>query len=218
MTSVTDTARVRDQYDRTAGGYDRKISFFERVLFRDGREWVCSRAEGEILEIAVGTGRNLPLYPAGSRITGIELSPAMLEIARRRARDLGVRADLREGDAQALDFADESFDCVVCTLALCTIPDHRRAIDEMRRVLRPGGRLLLLEHVRSPRRRVRAGQRVLDPVFVRLEHDHLLRDPLDHLGAAGFRVEEIERYGLGIVERLAARKSDPTPAGIRVAT
>ncbi len=95
------------------------------------------------------TTDNFPFYPQGVRLSGIDLSPAMLEIARKRAEELGVDADLGEGDAQQLPFADASFDTVVCTLSLCTIPDDRRAIAEMKRVLRPGGRLLLLDHVRA---------------------------------------------------------------------
>ena len=126
------------------------MRFFERLLFAGGREWVCSQASGEVLEIAVGTGRNLPHYPEDVRVTGIEFSPAMLAIARARARELRRDADLRAGDARALDFPDERFDTVVCTLSLCTIVDDRAAVAEARRVLRPGGRFLLLEHVRSP--------------------------------------------------------------------
>src|SRR5919198_1284887 len=83
---------------------DREMRVFERLLFGGGREWVCAQAAGEVLEIAVGTGRNLPYYRGSVRLTGIELSPAMLEIARERARELGRDADLRVGDAQALDF------------------------------------------------------------------------------------------------------------------
>jgi ubiquinone/menaquinone biosynthesis C-methylase UbiE len=105
-----------------------------------------------------------------------------------------------------LEFADESFDTVVCTLGLCTIPDPRRAVAEALRVLRPGGRLLLLEHVRSPVRVVGVVQRLLDPWSVRFAGDHLTREPLDHLGAEGFEVERVERSKWGIVERVAARK------------
>jgi ubiquinone/menaquinone biosynthesis C-methylase UbiE len=201
------TGGVREHYDKTASKYNRQIAFFERVLFGDGREWVCSQAEGDVLEIAVGTGRNLRHYPAGVRVTGIELSPAMLEIARREAATSGREVDLRVGDAEALEFEDESFDTVTCTLSLCTIPDDRAAVAEMWRVLRPGGRLLLMEHVRSPVSAVRIGQRVLEPIFLRFEHDHLTREPLEHVTAAGFTVERLERSKLGIVERLAARKA-----------
>jgi ubiquinone/menaquinone biosynthesis C-methylase UbiE len=131
------------------------------------------------VRVAAGTGRNLRHYPDPVNLTGIEFRPAMLEIARNAAADLGPTVDLRVGDAQALEFPDESFDTVVCTLALCTIPDDRAAVSEAKRVLRPGGRFLLLEHVRSPNRAIRRGQQLLEPLAVRFEGDHLLREPLD---------------------------------------
>ena len=200
------TERVQRHYDRSAGSYDQIISWAEKVLFGGGREWVCSRARGEVLEIAVGTGRNLPFYPEDVRLTGIELSPKMLDIARRRAGELGREADLRPGDAQNLPFPDASFDTVVATLALCTIPDDRRAVAEAMRVLRPGGRLLLLEHVRSPILPMRLLQRVLESLTLLLDHDHLLREPLRHVQDTGLVVERLERSKLGVVERLVARK------------
>jgi ubiquinone/menaquinone biosynthesis C-methylase UbiE len=206
MAAQTETERVRRIQDKTAPSYDRRIGFFEPVLFGDGRRWVCEQADGDVLEIAAGTARNLPFYRDGVRLTGVELSPEMLAIARERAAELGRDADLRVGDAQALEFPDQSFDTVVCTLGLCTIPSERQAIREALRVLRPGGRLLLLEHVRSPSLPVRAVQRLLDPLAVRFEADHLLRDPLDHLEAEGFELERVERSKWGIVERVAARR------------
>jgi ubiquinone/menaquinone biosynthesis C-methylase UbiE len=206
MSTRPETERTRRYYDRDATKYDARIGFFERVLFGGGREWVCSQTEGDVLEIALGTGRNLPHYSNEVHLTGVELSPAMLELARKRAAELGREADLRVGDAQALEFPSERFDTVVCTLSLCTIPDDRSAVAEAKRVLRPGGRFLLLEHVRSPLLPVRAGQRVLDPLLVRFQCDHLLREPLEHLRAEGFEIERLERLKLGIVERVAARK------------
>jgi ubiquinone/menaquinone biosynthesis C-methylase UbiE len=203
---AAETRRAREVQDRIAPSYDRRIGFFERVLFGDGREWVCSRAAGEVLELAVGTARNLEQYGDDVRLTGIELSPEMLAIAHQRQRELGREADLRLGDAQALEFDDESFDTVVCTLAMCSIPDDRQAVREAFRVLRPGGRFVLMEHVRSPSRPVRGVQRMLDPLAVRFEADHLTREPLEHLIATGFEIEELERSKWGIVERVAARK------------
>lgn len=202
-----ETERVRAIQDKQALGYDRQISFFERVLFADGREWATSLVRGKVLEVAVGTGRNLEHYAPGTKVTGIELSGEMLAIARKRAGAAAADIDLREGDAQALEFADESFDTVLITLALCTIPDDRKAAAEAYRVLRPGGRLVLLEHVRSPIASIRLGQRILEPLAIRFEADHLVRDPLDYLSHVGFEIESVKRLKLGIVERTVARKS-----------
>jgi ubiquinone/menaquinone biosynthesis C-methylase UbiE len=207
VTQATETERVRGVQDKLAPKYDRSMGRWEKVLFGGGREWVCGQASGEVLEIAVGTGRNLPFYPSDVQLTAIELSPNMLLIGRKRAADLGREVDLRLGDAQELDFPDQSFDTVVCTFALCTIPDERKAIAEAHRVLRPGGRFVLIEHVRSPVFFVRAVERLIEPLTVRFEADHLTREPLDHLEPVGFRIEQIKRSKLGIVERVSALKA-----------
>jgi ubiquinone/menaquinone biosynthesis C-methylase UbiE len=205
---VSETERVRRIQDKEAPRYDRQMGFFDRVLFAGGREWACAQARGEVLEIAFGTGRNLPHYPADVHLTGLELSPEMLKIASKRAQELGRDVDLRIGNAQALEFEDHSFDTVVTTFGLCTIPDDRGAAAEAHRVLRPGGRLILLEHVRSPSLPIRAVQRVLDPLSVRFAAHHLVRDPLDYLAGVGFEIESVRRLKGGIVERVVARKPD----------
>ena len=198
--------RIRHLYAQEAPIYDRAMRVAERLLLGGAREWVCGRARGEVLEIAVGTGRNPPYYAADIRLTGIDLSPGMLALARRRAGEMGRDADLRLGDAERLEFADESFDTVVCTYSLCTIPNDAQAVSEMRRVLRLGGKLLLAEHLRSPVGTVRAVQRLLEPLADRFAADHLLREPLELVRAEGLVVEELERRKLGIVEFLAAIK------------
>jgi ubiquinone/menaquinone biosynthesis C-methylase UbiE len=203
---ASETERVNAIWDRVARVYDRRISFLERRLFQGGREWVCSRASGRTLEIAVGTGRNLGLYGDDVELVGIELSEAMLALARGRAAELDVAVDLRRGDAQALDFDDASFDTVTCTISLCSIPDDAAALREVRRVLRPGGRFVAMEHVRSPSLPVRTVQRAIDPLTVRFEGDHVTREPLAHLRREGFRIDELERLKWGIVERVLAVK------------
>jgi ubiquinone/menaquinone biosynthesis C-methylase UbiE len=204
--SPDQTQRLRRYWDKHARTYDKQIAFWERRLFADGRQWICSQATGDVLEVAIGTGRNLPYYPQGIRLTGIEFSPAMLELAQREADRLGRQVDLRLGDAQALDLPDASFDTVVCTLSLCAIPDERLAITEMRRVLRPGGRLLLLDHVAGTPRWVRAIQWLLEQLTRPLQGEHMRRRPLLHVQAQGFEIERHQRSKLGIVERLTARK------------
>lgn len=202
----TPAERQRRVWDRAAPGYDRQIAYFERLLLRGGREWLGARARGRVLEVAIGTGRNLPHYPPEAAVTGIELSPAMLAVARRRAADLGRDADLREGDAEHLPFADAAFDTVVCALSLCTIPDPATAIGEMKRVLNPGGRLLLLDHVASTWPPVYAAQWLLEQVTGRAAGEYFTRRQLPLVRAAGFRVVETERLKAGAAERIHAVK------------
>ena len=203
---MDETARVRDVYEKQAPYYDRVIAVAERLLFAGGREWACRHVHGDVLEVGVGTGRNLPCLPEGIALSGIELSPAMLARTEERARRLGRTADLRVGDAQRLPFADATFDTVLATLTLCSIPDDVTAVAEMARVLRPGGRLVLLDHVASPSRVVRAMQRLLEPLFLRLAADHLLREPEDAVRRAGLVIEELSRSRAGLVLRLTARR------------
>jgi ubiquinone/menaquinone biosynthesis C-methylase UbiE len=198
--------RVRRIYDESAAGYDRKIQIPERLLFGSGRQWATSLAAGRTLEVAVGTGRNLPYYDQRVSLTGVDLSGRMLALADKRAAALGREVDFGVADAQALPFDEASFDTVVATLALCSISDDRAGAAEMARVLRPGGRLVLLEHVRSPLAPVRAVQRALEPLFLRFEADHLLRDPERRVQEAGLDIEHCTRSKLGLVLRLAARK------------
>ncbi|WP_447007719.1 class I SAM-dependent methyltransferase [Saccharothrix isguenensis] len=198
--------RIRAKWDEYAPKYDRSIGLLERLQFSGGREWVCSRAGGDVLEVAVGTGLNLPHYPPGVRLTCLDFSPAMLDQARARAAALGLDVTWREGDAQALPFADATFDAVVCTLGLCGVPDERAALDEMNRVLRPGGSLLLLDHVGSHHRPINFCQRLVERVTVPMLGDHQTRRPLPVVEEAGFTVVRSERLKLGTVERVAAVK------------
>jgi ubiquinone/menaquinone biosynthesis C-methylase UbiE len=205
-TAQAQTARQKRVWDKNAPGYDKQIAFFEKNWFSGGRQWLGERASGQVLEVAIGTGRDLPHYPADVTITGIELSPAMLAIARQRATDLGREADLREGDAEQLPFDDASFDTVVCALGLCTIPTQVAALGEMRRVLRPGGRLLLLDHIGSTWPPVYAAQWLLERFTIRTAGEHFTRRQLPLVHAAGFQVVETERLRAGTVERIHAVK------------
>ena len=198
--------RLRRYWDKHASSYDRQMSFFDRRFFGDTRDWVCSQATGDVLEVAIGTGLNLPHYAGDVRLTGVEWSPAMLDIARRRARESGRQVDLRVGDAQALEFPDASFDTVVCTFSLCGIPDDGQAVREMDRVLRPGGLLLLADHVEASRWYARIAQRLIELLTVPLGGEQFRRRPITHVQALGYAMERHHRFTLGMVERLAARK------------
>ncbi|MEU4832604.1 class I SAM-dependent methyltransferase [Streptosporangium sp. NPDC023615] len=198
--------RLRRYWDRQADSYDRRSAFVEHRFFADTRPWLCGQAVGDTLEVAFGTGANLAHYPGDVRLTGVEWSVRMLEVARRRADDLGRAVDLRQGDARALSFDDECFDTVVCTFAMCGIPDEGAALSEMARVLRPGGTLLLADHVASSAWPVRVLQALVEAVTVPTAGEHYRRRPVRRVRAMGFTVERHERFALGVIERLAARK------------
>jgi ubiquinone/menaquinone biosynthesis C-methylase UbiE len=188
----------------------RDMRRIEPLLFgRDARPWVCAQAKGDVLDVAVGTGLNLPHYPPGVRLTGVDLSPVMLAAAAKRAADLGLAVDLREAEAERLPFPDASFDTVVCTLSLCSVTDDKAAIGEMHRVLRPGGQLLLLDHVAATNRMLLMLQQLWAKVTLRMAGDHQTRHPLPLVEQAGFAVTDSRRSRAGTVERLRAVK----PAG-----
>jgi ubiquinone/menaquinone biosynthesis C-methylase UbiE len=187
--------------------YDRDMRRLEALLFgRDTRAQVCAQAGGEVLEVAIGTGLNLPHYPPGIRLTGVDLSPVMLAAAGQRATDLDLTVKLREAEAEHLPFHDASFDTVVCTLALCSVADDQAAIVEMHRVLRPGGQLLLLDHVAATNRILLTLQRLWEKLTLRFVGDYQTRHPLPLVERIGFVVQDSHRCKLGTVERLRAVK------------
>lgn len=200
-------ARRRRAWDKQAARYDKQIGWWERrLLGQDNRAWVCERANGDVLEVAIGTGLNIPFYAADMHVTGVDLSPAMLDIARQRAVDADRNVNLQEGDAHALPFEDESFDTVVCTFSLCNIPDLHQAVTEMRRVLRPGARLALVDHIGSSVTPIRWLQKGIEVVSVRIDGDRMTRRPADVVEQLGFEIVERDRFRWGVVERLVAVK------------
>ena len=196
----------RKQYAKQAPKYDKESDFAEHWLFgREHRAWACSRATGITLEVAIGTGLNLANYPPDVRLTGIDLTPEMLVLARNRAANIGMPVMLCEGDAQQLPFPDGMFDTVLSTYSMCSVPDEGRAVLEMKRVLKNGGRLILVDHIRSSVAPIYWIQRLMELRPSRGERE-LTRRPITHVRAAGFQIEEDDRSRAGIIERLVAGK------------
>lgn len=199
--------RLAAMWDRGAAGYDTALSTVDRRFLSASREWVCSRAYGSTLEVAIGTGLNLPYYPSSvDQITAVEWSPAMASLAARRSERLGRRLRLVVADAMRLPFPDESFDSVVCTFALCCIPREDVAVHEMIRVLKPGGLLLLADHVAARPWPVRLLQRLVDLVTVPTQGEHWSRRPLLSVTRMGLEIVATEAHTLGVIERVHARK------------
>ncbi|MET0916666.1 MAG: class I SAM-dependent methyltransferase, partial [Jiangellaceae bacterium] len=133
------TRRARTDWDETAATYDRSAGL-DRFLIGDSRRRLCREASGRTLEVAIGTGLNLGLYSPDVQLTGVDFSAGMLGMAAQRAAAQEVGVNLIQADAQQMPFGDTSFDTVVCTLALCAVPDQSAVVAEMHRVLVPGGR------------------------------------------------------------------------------
>jgi ubiquinone/menaquinone biosynthesis C-methylase UbiE len=162
-------------------------------VLRPFRARIAGAAEGRVLEVGIGSGLNLTLYGAAVReVIGVDPSAALLGRARQAASGARVPVELVEGSAEALAFEDRSFDTVVTTWSLCTIPDADRALAEMRRVLRPGGSLLFVEHGRAPEPGVARWQDRLDPLWSSLAGGCHLNRPMDALlRRNGFRLDSL---------------------------
>jgi ubiquinone/menaquinone biosynthesis C-methylase UbiE len=147
-------------------------------------------------------------YPPDVRLTGVDLSPEMLAQAENSAKKMGRTVELMEGDAQDLPFPDRSFDTVVCTYALCSVPDEVQAISEMKRVLKPGGRLILVDHIRSRIKPIFWLQRLYEFIPSRTKGEYMTRRPALHVMDANFDIQARDRLRAGIVERMIAIKPD----------
>lgn len=157
------------------------------------RRRVIGAAEGKVLEIGIGSGINLPLYsPPVRSVIGVEPSPELLRMARRRATAATVPVEILQASAETLPFDDCSVDTVVMTWTLCTIADAPQALAEMRRVLKPGGALLFVEHGRAPELGVARWQDRLDPLWCRIAGGCHLNRKIDELiSASGFRIDSL---------------------------
>ncbi len=200
------TALTRARYNRLAPIYDRLETLMEALSFGRWREQLWGQVKGpKILEIGVGTGKNMPHYPPQAQVTAIDLSDRMVNRARARAQKLGLEVEVREMDAQRLDFPDDSFDAAVATFVFCSVPDPVLGLRELARVVRPGGQILLLEHVRAESPLLGRLMDWLNPLVVRVMGANINRQTGDNVRRAGLTLEQIDDLsGNGIVKLMVA--------------
>lgn len=197
---------LQSAYDEIAEQYEKKTWFDQHILgLARQRKRLMSHAHGKILDVACGTGLNFPIFPSTSEITAIDLSQRMLKVASQKAMQLNLKVRTQVMDAQKLDFADRSFDTVTSTLSTCTFPDPIQALQEMKRVCRMDGRILLLEHGHSSL-----------PWLANYQDCHVLQhyqqnagcrwnqDPLDLVKTAGLKILSSKRFGLGMFHAIVA--------------
>lgn len=203
------TRSTRARYQRIAPVYDRIEGVAERryAAWR-ARLWSLVRGP-QVLEVGVGTGKNMPFYPADLQITAIDLTPGMFERAQARAQMLSIHhVTLRLGDVQALEFVDAAFETAIATFVFCSVPDPVLGLRELLRVVKPGGQLLLLEHVRSSNPVVGSFMDAINPLVVRMMGANINRRTLRNVEQAGWQIEAVEDLGFGrIFKSIRARKA-----------
>lgn len=196
---------TRQRYDRVAFFYDLFESPFESLLFSHWRSMIFDRIQGEkILEVGIGTGKNLPYYPRDIHFTGIDISTRMLERAKRRALSLKLDLEILNMDAQHLEFPEHMFDTVLATFVFCSVQDPILGLRELKRVCKPGGKLLLLEHMR-PRRPIFGFLfDFINPIVVRMMGANINRKTIENIRKTGWDIRIEQRLASDIVMLIEA--------------
>lgn len=194
----------KPRYDRIAGIYDLVQYPMERMFLSRLRGEVFAGVRGKVLEVGVGTGKSFPYYPRGVELTAIDISRKMLEHARRRADKLELAADIRVMDAEHLEFPDDTFDYVAATCVFCSVDDPVAGLAEIKRVLKPDGRVRLLEHVRSESPAWGRLMDWLNPIARYLSGANINRRTVENVEAAGLELYKVESRGVEILKLIEA--------------
>ncbi len=202
-----DSSTIKKRYDRIAPYFDGIEAVMEGLFFKRWRKQLWAKVDGHhLLEVGVGTGKNFDYYPANARITAIDFSERMLKQAsyKKQRKNIAVELDLM--DVQSLCFADNSFDTVIATFVFCSVPLPHKGLKELYRVCKPGGQVLLLEHVLSSKPIIAKLMQFLNPVVVKLFGANINRDTVKNVKACAFVSVRIDEHSSDIVKLIEATK------------
>ncbi|MCK5355746.1 MAG: class I SAM-dependent methyltransferase [Methyloprofundus sp.] len=204
---ANETEIIKKRYDRIAPYFDKIESMMEKMMLGKLRAAIWQYMRGEkILEVGVGTGKNFPYYPEGKSLTAIDFSPVMIQQAKKKRARLGMAIDLSIMDVQVLDFPDNHFDSVMGTCLFCSVPDPKLGLMELKRVCKPGGEVLLLEHVLSSNKFAAYIMHGLNPITVRLFGANINRETVRTVQSCGFASVELLPESSHIVKLIRAVK------------
>ncbi|KXS43051.1 Ubiquinone/menaquinone biosynthesis C-methylase UbiE [Candidatus Frackibacter sp. WG12] len=201
------TDRIKKRYNRVARVYDLLEAPMELMAQGRLREEVFSHVEGRVLEVGIGTGKNIDYYPEGVKVVGIDFSEKMLERAREKLHRIDVKIDLIEMDAQDMTFADNTFDTVVTTCVFCSVPDPIKGLKEINRVCKPEGKVIMLEHVRSKNLVLGKFMDLINPIPVRLWGANINRKTVENVREAGLKIVEVKDVATSLVKLIIAKPS-----------
>ncbi len=195
--------KIKNRYNRVSNVYDS----MDKMMKEDWRKDLLKNVSGNVLEVGIGTGANLPYYPEGVHLTGIDFSPKMLAKARKRVDALSLPYDVEliELDIQDMDFPDNSFDYVVATCVFCSVPDPVKGLKELGRVCKPDGEILMLEHMRSENAALGKVMEIINPVPVTVWGANIDRKTLENIHEAGLTIEEDKKLFYTIVRKLKVK-------------
>lgn len=195
--------KIKNRYNRVSKVYDS----MDKMMKEDWRKDLLKNVSGNVLEVGIGTGANLPYYPEGVHLTGIDFSPKMLAKARKRVDALSLPYDVEliEMDIQDMDFPDNSFDYVVATCVFCSVPDPVKGLKELGRVCKPDGEILMLEHMRSENAALGKVMEIINPVPVTVWGANIDRKTLENIHDAGLTIEEDKKLFYTIVRKLKVK-------------
>ncbi|MDD5268347.1 MAG: methyltransferase domain-containing protein [Methylococcales bacterium] len=203
----SDSTAIKKRYDRIAPYFEGLEAVMEGLFFKIWRKRLWAKVEGHhILEVGVGTGKNFDYYPAGARITAIDFSPEMLKQAAHKKARKAVSVELELMDAQSLVFADNSFDTVIGSFVFCSVPLPLKGLKELYRVCKPGGQVILLEHVLSSNPVIAKVMNFINPAIVALVGANINRNTVKNVKSCGFASVRVDERSGDIIKLIEARK------------